>query len=84
MALDVAAIKKDFPILDRVTHDHRLTYLDSANSSQKPRAVIEAMEHFTEHSYANIHRAVYDIAEEATAASPLRAGLQSDGLAHPR
>jgi cysteine desulfurase/selenocysteine lyase len=67
-ALDVSRIKKDFPILDRVTHDHRLVYLDSANSSQKPRAVIEAMEHFTEHSYANIHRAVYEIAEEATAA----------------
>lgn len=67
-SLDVARIKKDFPILDRVTHDHRIVYLDSANSSQKPRAVIEAMEHFTEHSYANIHRAVYEIAEEATAA----------------
>jgi cysteine desulfurase/selenocysteine lyase len=67
-SLDVARIKKDFPILERVTHDHRLVYLDSANSSQKPRAVIEAMEHFTEHSYANIHRAVYEIAEEATAA----------------
>jgi cysteine desulfurase/selenocysteine lyase len=66
--LDVTRVKKDFPILDRVTHDHRLVYLDSANSSQKPRAVIEAMEQFTEHSYANIHRAVYEIAEEATAA----------------
>jgi cysteine desulfurase/selenocysteine lyase len=66
--LDVPRIKKDFPILDRVTHDHRLVYLDSANSSQKPRAVIDAMDQFTEHSYANIHRAVYEIAEEATAA----------------
>src|SRR3954469_2666618 len=66
--LDVARIKKDFPILERISHDHRLVYLDSANSSQKPRAVIDAMEHFTEHSYANIHRAVYEIAEEATAA----------------
>src|SRR5207253_2572842 len=67
VALDVAAIKKDFPILERITHDHRLVYLDSANSSQKPRAVIEAMDHFMETSYANIHRAVYEIAEEATA-----------------
>jgi cysteine desulfurase/selenocysteine lyase len=65
--LDVARIKKDFPILERVSHDHRLVYLDSANSSQKPRAVLDAMEHFAEHSYANIHRAVYEIAEEATA-----------------
>jgi cysteine desulfurase / selenocysteine lyase len=66
-SLDVARIKKDFPILERVTHGHRLVYLDSANSSQKPRAVLDAMEHFSEHSYANIHRAVYEIAEEATA-----------------
>ena len=66
MALNVDAVKKDFPILERVTHGHRLVYLDSANSSQKPRAVLEAMEHFSAHSYANIHRAVYEIAEEAT------------------
>jgi cysteine desulfurase/selenocysteine lyase len=65
--IDVARVKKDFPILERVTHGHRLVYLDSANSSQKPRAVLDAMEHFSEHSYANIHRAVYEIAEEATA-----------------
>jgi cysteine desulfurase/selenocysteine lyase len=65
--LDVARIKKDFPILERISHDHRLVYLDSANSSQKPRAVLDAMEHFAEHSYANIHRAVYEIAEESTA-----------------
>ena len=65
--LDVARIKKDFPILERISHDHRLVYLDSANSSQKPRAVLDAMEHFAAHSYANIHRAVYEIAEEATA-----------------
>src|SRR6476646_6542530 len=67
-SLDVARVKKDFPILDRQTHGHRLVSLASANSSQKPRAVIEAMDHFTEHSYANIHRAVYEIAEEYTAA----------------
>jgi cysteine desulfurase / selenocysteine lyase len=66
MALNVDAVKKDFPILERVTHGHRLVYLDSANSSQKPRAVLDAMEHFSTHSYANIHRAVYEIAEEAT------------------
>ena len=66
MALNVDAVKKDFPILERVTHGHRLVYLDSANSSQKPRAVLDAMEHFSAHSYANIHRAVYEIAEEAT------------------
>src|SRR4051812_4001112 len=64
---DVAPIQKDFPILERTSRGHRLVYLDSANSSQKPRAVLEAMEQFAEHSYANIHRAVYEIAEESTA-----------------
>jgi cysteine desulfurase / selenocysteine lyase len=67
MALDVAAVKKDFPILERVVHGHRLVYLDSASSSQKPRAVIEAMDHFYETSYANTHRGVYELGQESTA-----------------
>ena len=45
MALDVATIKKDFPILDQQVHGRRLVYLDSASSSQKPVALIEAMSH---------------------------------------
>jgi cysteine desulfurase/selenocysteine lyase len=65
--LDVAAIKKDFPILDREVHGRRLVYLDSANTSQKPRAVLDAMERYYEHSNANVHRGTYLIAEEATA-----------------
>src|SRR5579864_2381363 len=66
MALDVTAIRKDFPILDRQVHGHRLVYLDSASSSQKPVAVIEAMTHYYETTHANVHRGVYAIAEEAT------------------
>jgi cysteine desulfurase/selenocysteine lyase len=66
--LDVAAIKKDFPILEREVHGGRLVYLDSANTSQKPRAVIDAMERYYEQSNANVHRGTYLIAEEATAA----------------
>ncbi len=66
MALDVATIKKDFPILDQQVHGHRLVYLDSASSSQKPVAVIEAMSHYYETTHANVHRGVYAIAEEAT------------------
>ena len=66
--LDVAAIKKDFPILDRQVHDHRLVYLDSASSSQRPQAVLDAMDRYYEHTHANVHRGVYLIAEEATAA----------------
>ncbi len=66
MALDVGRIKKDFPILDQQVHGHRLVYLDSAASSQKPLPVLEAMQRFYETTYANIHRGVYHIAEEST------------------
>lgn len=66
--LDVGRIKKDFPILDRRVRDQRLVYLDSANTSQKPRAVLDAIEAYYERSNANVHRGTYLIAEEATAA----------------
>jgi cysteine desulfurase/selenocysteine lyase len=68
MALDVARIKADFPILKRQVHGKRLVYLDSAGSSQKPVRVLDAMDDLYRTSYANIHRGVYTIAEEATAA----------------
>ncbi len=64
--LDVAAVKADFPILDREVHGGRLIYLDSANTSQKPRAVLDAMAHYYANSNANVHRGTYLIAEEAT------------------
>ena len=66
--LDVAALKKDFPILDREVHGGRLVYLDSANTSQKPQSVLDAMSGYYERSNANVHRGTYLIAEEATAA----------------
>ncbi|HET9691089.1 MAG TPA: SufS family cysteine desulfurase [Acidimicrobiales bacterium] len=64
--LDVEAIKADFPILGRQVHGRRLVYLDSAASSQKPRAVLSAMQQYYETTHANVHRGVYAIAEEAT------------------
>ena len=65
--LDVATLRKDFPILDRAQSDGRpLVYLDSAASSQKPQAVLDAMQHYYETTHANVHRGVYSIAEEAT------------------
>lgn len=66
MSLDVAAIKADFPILSREIDGHRLVYLDSANTSQKPRQVIDAMSSFMETSYAPINRSAYRLASEAT------------------
>jgi len=64
--LDVDKIKAEFPILAREIKGHRLVYLDSASSSQKPRRVLDAMAVFQETSYANVHRGVYEIAAEAT------------------
>ena len=66
--LDVARIKADFPILKREVNGARLVYLDSASSSQKPVQVLDAMERCYRDSYANVHRGVYTIAEETTAA----------------
>jgi cysteine desulfurase / selenocysteine lyase len=67
-AIDVATLKQDFPIFEREVHGKRLVYLDSASSAQKPRAVLDAMDECYRRYYANIHRGVYSIAEEATAA----------------
>jgi cysteine desulfurase / selenocysteine lyase len=66
--LDVKTIRSQFPILNRVIHGHPLVYLDSANTSQKPEPVIDAMDDYYRRYNANIHRGVYQIAEEATAA----------------
>ncbi len=65
---DVEAIRAQFPILSRQVNGHPLVYLDSAASAQKPRAVIDAMVHVMEHSYANVHRGLHTLANEATEA----------------
>ncbi|MBE3564916.1 MAG: cysteine desulfurase [Thermogemmatispora sp.] len=64
----VEEIRGDFPILSRQVHGKPLVYLDSAASSQKPLAVIEAMNAYYRSSHANVHRGVYEISEEATEA----------------
>src|SRR6266481_4719600 len=63
-----AAIRHDFPILSRQVHGKPLVYLDSAASSQKPLAVIEAMNVYYRTTHTNVHRGVYELSEEATAA----------------
>jgi cysteine desulfurase / selenocysteine lyase len=66
---DVDRVRKDFPILERrMAGDRRLVYLDSANTSQKPHAVIDAVTDHYEHHNANVARAVHQLGEEATAA----------------
>ncbi len=58
-------IEDDFPVLQRPMNGHPLVYLDSAASSQHPRAVLEAMDSYYETAHANVHRGVYALAEEA-------------------
>ena len=61
-------IRSDFPILSRQVHGKPLVYLDSTASSQKPNAVIDAMSHYYQNFNANVHRGVYELSEDATAA----------------
>jgi cysteine desulfurase/selenocysteine lyase len=69
MTYDVTRVRKDFPILERTVRGGQpLIYLDSANTSQKPRQVIEAMDEFYARHNANIHRASHQLGEEATEA----------------
>jgi cysteine desulfurase/selenocysteine lyase len=66
--LDVEKVRADFPIFERQVNGHPLVYLDSANTSQKPRQVIEAIgEHYARHN-ANVARSVHTLGTEATAA----------------
>jgi cysteine desulfurase/selenocysteine lyase len=65
-ALDVAKLRRDFPVFDRLSRGKPLAYLDSGASAQRPRQVIEAVAEFSAHSYANIHRGVYELSALAT------------------
>ncbi|MBZ9557409.1 MULTISPECIES: cysteine desulfurase [Modicisalibacter] len=68
LTLDVAAIRRDFPILEREVHGKPLVYLDNAATSQTPRQVLETLDHYYRHYNANIHRGLHTLADEATAA----------------
>ncbi|WP_392404100.1 aminotransferase class V-fold PLP-dependent enzyme, partial [Streptomyces sp. NPDC014793] len=63
---DVAAIRKEFPILSEKVYGKPLVYLDNAASTQKPRAVIDAMVSCMETGYANVHRGLHYMANAAT------------------
>ena len=67
-AFDVAALRKDFPILGRSVRGRPLAYLDNAATSQKPTVVIEALESYYSGQNANVHRGVHLLSEEATTA----------------
>jgi cysteine desulfurase/selenocysteine lyase len=61
-------VRADFPLLARQVHGRPLAYLDSAASSQQPRPVLAAVEHYSTHLHANVHRGVHTLSQEATAA----------------
>ncbi|MCY4451126.1 MAG: cysteine desulfurase [Immundisolibacterales bacterium] len=67
-AFDVEAVRADFPALDQEVNGHPLAYLDNGATSQKPRAVIEALRDYYERDNSNVHRGVHTLSERATAA----------------
>jgi len=66
LASEVSAIRRDFPILDQTVNGHSLAYLDNAATSQKPQAVIDAVQRFYTLSNSNVSRGVHTLAERAT------------------
>src|SRR2546425_12018806 len=66
LLMNVEKIRQDFPILSRTTRGKPLVYLDSAATSQKPKAVIDSVSDFFSRYNANVHRAIYELGEEAT------------------
>jgi len=65
--IDWISLRKDFPILDQQVHGKPLIYFDNAATSQKPRVVIEALEHYYERDNANVHRGIHELSNRATA-----------------
>jgi cysteine desulfurase/selenocysteine lyase len=68
MTFDLEKVRADFPILDEKIHGHRLVYLDSGASAQKPNAVLDKMDWAHRHAYANVHRGLHTLANRATEA----------------
>ena len=66
--IDWSVIREDFPILDQEVHGHPLIYFDNAATTQKPRAVIEALRYYYEHDNANVHRGLHELSSRATEA----------------
>jgi cysteine desulfurase/selenocysteine lyase len=66
--VDWKAVREDFPILREQAHGHPLIYFDNAATTQKPRAVIEALRHYYEHDNANVHRGLHELSSRATEA----------------
>jgi len=68
MGFDVSAVRKDFPILEQQIHDKPLVYLDNGATTQKPMAVIEALDHYYKVDNSNVHRGAHTLSDRATVA----------------
>src|SRR5438270_13514520 len=68
MRTDWSGLRKDFPILDQMVHGQPLIYFDNAATTQKPRAVLDALRNYYEHDNANVHRGIHELSNRATAA----------------
>ena len=73
-AFDVGTIRAEFPILDQTVRGRRLAYLDNAATTQKPAAVLEALDGYYRHDNANVHRGLHALAERKQ--EELRANLR--------
>src|SRR5688572_12681775 len=67
-AIDWDSLRADFPILHQKIHGHPLIYFDNAATSQKPRAVLDALRNYYERDNANVHRGIHELSNRATAA----------------
>ena len=67
LGYEVEAIRRDFPILHQEVHGKPLVYLDNAATTQKPKAVLDVLQHYYTRDNANIHRGVHELSQRATA-----------------
>ena len=67
-SIDWKTVREDFPILDQQVHGHPLVYFDNAATTQKPRAVVEALRSYYDHDNANVHRGLHELSSRATEA----------------
>ncbi len=67
VSFDVAALRRQFPLLSRLVHGKPLVYLDNGASAHRPNAVIDAVDDYERHHHANIHRGIHTLSQEATA-----------------
>ena len=65
-ALDIAAVRRDFPVLDQTVNGKKLVYLDNAATSQKPKSVIDTLTRYYEEYNSNVHRGIHALSQEAT------------------